>query len=301
VEFEQVFIIGCGDVGTRVAQHWRDAGVPVCALTRTAAAARRVADLGLRSEIGDLDDVWSLRRLDLRRCLLYYFAPPPDKGANDVRMRTFVNAVRADHVPVRVVLISTTGVYGDCAGDWVDETRAPDPQTDRARRRLDAENIMRVWGRNRGVPVIVLRVAGIYGPDRLPVARIRSGEPVLREDECGFTNRIHINDLVRVCIAAAERGSADNVYNISDGNPGTMTGYFNAVADALDLPRPPAITCQQADDQLSAGMLSYLRESRRLSNGKMLRELGVQLRYPDLSAGLAKIQRDRAKSRNPSN
>jgi len=288
--FKQVFIIGAGYVGAKLGRRYIARNIPVQALVRSDAARQRAQEAGMIPVAGDLDDIWGLRRLQLQDTLLYYLAPPPTTGLNDVRMRTFVNAVRAGNEPAKVVLISTTGVYGDCGGQWIDETQSPKPQADRAHRRLDAENVLRAWGRTRGVPVVVLRVAGIYGADRLPLERLRRGEAVLREVECPYSNRIHVEDLVTVCMAAAEKGIDQNIYNVSDGHPGTMTEYFFAVADAVGLPRPPEITLAQAQQQLSSGMLSYLSESRRLRNAKLLTELQVQLRYPDLASGLASLK-----------
>jgi nucleoside-diphosphate-sugar epimerase len=137
--------------------------------------------------------------------------------------------------------------------------------------------------------VVILRVGGIFSPDRLPIERIQRGIPVLNEEECGFINRIHADDLAMICIAAMERGEAGAIYNVSDGHPGTMTGYFYAVADAMGLPRPPALTMAEAQKVLNPSMLSYLTESRRLDNSRMLRELGIRLRYPDLKSGLAHL------------
>jgi nucleoside-diphosphate-sugar epimerase len=168
----------------------------------------------------------------------------------------------------------------------VTEDSPANPQTARGRRRLDAENALRTWGLGHGVPVVILRVPGIYGPGRLPVTAIKERRPVVAEIESGFTNRIHSEDLADICVAAAERGRPDSIYNVSDGHPGTLAGYYNAVADALGLPRPPVISRDAAGQVLSAGMLSYLRESRRIDNRRMREELGVTLRYPTLEAGL---------------
>lgn len=169
----------------------------------------------------------------------------------------------------------------------MDEDTPIHPQTERAKRRADAEAALQAWSQRTGVPVVILRVGGIYGPGRLPVDRIKAGRPVLREEESGFTNRIHADDLAAVCIAAMERGTPGGYYNVSDGQPGTMTQYFSAVADLLGLPRPPQVTRAQAEQQMNASLLSFLNESRRLDNRRMLRELGVKLRYPDLASGLA--------------
>ena len=281
------FIIGCGDVGGRLAARERAAGHTVRALARRPEAAEALRRKHIEPVSGDLDDPDSLRDLPVASSQVFYFAPPPAEATTDPRMVHLVAALQDGPVPERVVYLSTSGVYGDRGGAWVDEVTAPAPRTDRARRRLHAETVMRDWGRRRGVAVVVLRVGGIYGDGRLPAARLRQARPVLRPEDCGYTNRIHVEDLVTACQAAAERGGADRIYNVSDGRPGTMTEYLFAVADALGLPRPPVVAWDQADARLTAGELSYLRESRRLDNRRMVAELGVELRYPDLASGLA--------------
>lgn len=278
-----IFIIGCGDIGLRVARQWLERGAAVRALARSEDSAARLAAAGIDAVPGDLDAPASLVALPINGATVYYFAPPPLQGVTDSRMHAFT---AAGLKPERVVYISTSGVYGDRAGAWVDEDTPPAPGTDRARRRLDAETTLRAWGREAGVAVTILRVGGIYGPGRWPLERLQAGTPVLREEECGYTNRIHADDLAAICVAAAERGGADRIYNVSDGRNGTMTEYFYAVADRFGLPRPPALTMEQAQQQLSAAMLSYLTESRRMDNRRLLQELGVTLRYQDLADGL---------------
>jgi nucleoside-diphosphate-sugar epimerase len=218
--------------------------------------------------------------------LLFYFAPPPAAGRQDARVMRLIQSFQEAASPLRVVYLSTSGVYGDCQGEWVDENRAPKPEVDRARRRLDAESRWQAWSRETGGELVILRVAGIYGPGKLPVQRLQTGQPMVSEEDSPVTNHIHSLDLVQICLAAMQRGRSGEVYNVSDGHPGSMTGYFNRVADFLGLPRPPLITKAQAKQQLSPGMLSYLRESRRLSNKKMLDELAIKLQYPNLDAGL---------------
>ncbi|MDH3514998.1 MAG: NAD-dependent epimerase/dehydratase family protein, partial [Gammaproteobacteria bacterium] len=221
-----------------------------------------------------------------RDALVYYFAPPPGRGVTDPRMEAFLSGLDSSGLPRRVVLISTTGVYGDCKGEWVTEERAPRPEADRAKRRLAAENILRRWSEKSGVTVVILRVPGIYGRGYLPEARLRAGEPVLREEESPYSNRIHADDLAQVCVIAGHHGKPGVLYNVSDGHPTTMTDFFYRVADVLGIPRPPAITLEQARRQMSEGMLSYLAESKRIDNRRMREELGVELMYPDLEAGL---------------
>jgi len=193
----------------------------------------------------------------------------------------------ADNRPRRIVLLSTSGVYGDRGGARVDETTPPSPGTDRGRRRLDAEQRLRRFGEAHGVETIILRVGGIYGPGRLPEKRLREGVPMVPPEQAPVTNRIHVDDLARICVAAARRGRDGEIYNVSDGTAGNMTDYFDAVADFLGLPRPPRIDRAEAERTLSPGMVSYLQESRHLDNRKMREELGVTLRYPDLASGLA--------------
>lgn len=284
-----VFIVGCGGIGSLLAGNWRERGARVTALARSEATTRHLQGLGLKTVFGDLDDPNSLRGLPLAGATLYYLAPPPPDGDSDPRMHHFLEALNEAEPPTRIIYISTSGVYGDTGGAWVNEETPPNPQTGRARRRMDAENTLRAAGRHLGIEVIILRVGGIYGPGRLPVDRLKKGLPVLNEAECGFTNRIHADDLVAILIAAAEKGRGDNVYNVCDGHPGNMTQYFNAVADALGLPRPPNLPMAEAREQLSHAMLSYLTESRRMDNRKLLREFGISLRYPDLESGLEGI------------
>jgi len=235
---------------------------------------------------GDLDQPSSLQTLSTRSALLYYFAPPPGEANIDPRMKALLDSIQPGEGPTKIVYISTSGVYGDCHGGWVTEQSPVNPRTARAKARLAAETLLLKWGRQTATPIVILRVGGIYGPGRLPIEHIEEGLPVLRIAESPYTNRIHADDLARICMAAALHGEAD-IYNVSDGEPSTMTDYFNAVADLLNLPRPPQITMAEAQWKLSPAMLSYLTESRRMDNRRMIEELGVTLLYPNLQAGLA--------------
>ncbi|HEY0720149.1 MAG TPA: SDR family oxidoreductase [Gammaproteobacteria bacterium] len=292
-KFKTIFIAGCGDIGQRVARQWRLRGLPVRALARSQASAERLRAHGIEPVSGDLDLPESLGNFALNGEAIYYFAPPAEDGEVDLRVTTFVAALEKQALPEMIVYISTSGVYGDRHGAWVDEETSPHPQTARARRRLYVENTLRQWGKDHGVPVVILRVGGIYGPGRLPIERLRKGLPVLREAECGYTNRIHADDLARICVAAAEYGGADRIYNVSDGQNGTMTQYFKAVAARLGLPQPREISLGEAQQQLSPAMLSYLVESRRMRNTRMLAELAITLDYPDLASGLAALDPQR--------
>ncbi|MGD8999858.1 MAG: NAD(P)H-binding protein [Granulosicoccaceae bacterium] len=284
-------IVGCGDIGRRVAARLRAAGQAVSGLVASPVSCAALRAAGIEAVEANLDDPASLPGTALDGVQVFYFAPPPKQGRTDSRMRNWLAALGATR-PAKIVAISTTGVYGDVGGDWVTEDTPLAPGADRAWRRVDMETAVRQWGRQHDVPVVILRVPGIYSCERLPLERLRKGLPVLTPDEAGYTNRIHADDLAAIAIAAMQRAPADSVYNVSDGQPGTMTDYFNTIADHFGLPRPPQISLAEATTRVSAGMLSYLRESRRISNSKMREELGVTLQYPDLQAGLQDCKRD---------
>jgi nucleoside-diphosphate-sugar epimerase len=282
----RVLIVGCGDIGQRLARLELAEGHGVHGLARSAETAARLAGRGIAAVGGDLDKPDSLAGLKGGWTTLYYLAPPPASGEDDPRLAALLVALPATHLPEKLVYISTSGVYGDCGGDWVGEDRPPNPQTGRSRRRWAAEQALTAWSRRHGVTAVILRVPGIYGPGRLPLERIRLGIPVVREEESPYSNRIHADDLAEVCFAAGRRPAAEGVYNVSDGHPTTMTDYFYSLADRFGLPRPPAISLEEARRVLSPAMLSFLDESKRLDNGRMLRELCPELRYPDLEQGL---------------
>jgi len=284
-----ILIVGCGDIGVRVALLETQAGRKVFGLVRSEEGAGRLRGHGIEPVMGTLDDLTSLSDLPIGGKLVYYFAPPTGGGPFDSRMRSFCQAVADGPLPDKVVYMSTSGVYGDCGGEWVTEETPLNPQTSRAQRRVDAETSLQEWGREHSVPIVILRVTGIYGPGRLPLARIQQGHPVLREKESPPTNRIHADDLAAVCVKAAEKAVDGDIFNVSDGQPGTMTQYFNRVSELLDLPTLPQVDMEEAKRVMNPMMLSYLTETRRMDNRKMIDQLGVTLRYPNLEAGLKNV------------
>ncbi len=294
----QTLIIGLGDIGHRIAKLALAQGHSVAALVRDRDKADAARALGIEPFLADLDQPETLARQPLEGAWVYYLAPPPPTGTDDHRVGNWLRSI-CDARPERIVYISTTGVYGDCNGEWVDEQRPPNPMTDRARRRLSAERQLTEWGARQGLPVIRLRVPGIYHPDRLPMASLRQGRPVLRIAEAPYSNRIHADDLAQICLAAARHGRGGEVYNVADNDCCTLSEYFIRVAEAFHIPRPREIGWEAAQQQLSPGMRSYLRESRRILNRKMLRELKVTLRYPTLEEGLRRIHGARPPQPNP--
>ena len=163
------------------------------------------------------------------------------------------------------------------------------PSSSRGKRRLAAETAFRVWGKEHSCPVVILRVAAIYGPGRLPLQHLRSGHPVLHEEDAPLTNRIHVDDLARVCLAALVKGEDGDIFNVSDGSPTTLTAYFDLVCDHLGLPRLPRVTLTEARSAMAPLMYSYFTESRLVDNRKMLEKLKIALRYPSITEGVASL------------
>jgi nucleoside-diphosphate-sugar epimerase len=284
-----VLIVGFGYVGRLIAQAERQRGNAVQALTRSGDGAAAAHALGVGAVAGDLDQAESLHSLCTSVDVLYYLAPPPQHGDIDTRMRNLLTRLSSPGgAPSTFVYISTTGVYGDCQGQWVTEQTPAAPRQARGRRRLDAETALHDWAEQHQCKSIILRVGGIYGPNRLPLQRLRDGEPMVDDINApAFVNVIHAEDLAQICLAAADRGGPGEIYNVCDGHPVTMMRYFQTIAAQAGLPPPPAISMAEAPQRLSAGMLSYVQESRRIDNKKLREMLGVRLRFPNVTVGVA--------------
>ena len=148
---------------------------------------------------------------------------------------------------------------------------------------------MRFWGLASGVRTSILRIPGIYAPDRdggTPRARLLKGTPVLRHADDVYTNHIHADDLARACCRALWRGAAQRVYNVNDDSDLLMGDYFDLAADLYGLPRPPRIAREDASKFLPLALLSFMNESRRMVNNRMKRELRLNLHYPTVRSGL---------------
>jgi nucleoside-diphosphate-sugar epimerase len=289
-------IVGCGDVGLRTAGQLGAPLTPrvrLMALTSSPERVRLLRACGITPLTGNLDDAASLKRLAGIAHRVIHLAPPPSdrQGANDrdPRSLALVRALRLRTPPQALVYGSTTGVYGDCGGQQVNETRTVNPHTPRAQRRVDAENLMRFLGRS-GVRVSVLRIPGIYAPDReggTPRERLLRGTPVLVAKEDVYTNHIHANDLARACAAAMWRGKPQRVVNVTDDTDLKMGEYFDLAAGLYGLPKPPRISRNDANNALPLMLLSFMNESRRLDNTRMKQELRLKLHYPHVRDGLS--------------
>lgn len=296
---QRVLIIGCGDVGLRVVRSLNGpqggSGRPrVLALTSSPTRVPQLRGAGVTPLLGNLDDAATLARLAGVATRVLHLAPPPGErevGPRwwlDPRSTALARALRRRTLPQSLVYASTSGVYGDCAGAWVPESRPVAPATPRAQRRVNAERAMRHLGR-AGVPVSILRVPGIYAPDReggTPEARLRRGTPVLAEPDDVYTNHIHADDLARACMLALWRARAQRIYNVADDSQLKMGDYFDFAADLYGLPRPPRVQRSTAQEQLPLSLLSFMGESRRLTTKRMARELRLRLHYPTVREGL---------------
>jgi nucleoside-diphosphate-sugar epimerase len=272
----RLLILGCGDVGMRLLPLLR-ARFRVFAVTREPARRAGLRAAGAIPLIADLDQTATLKRLAGLAPYIVHLAPPQADGALDRRTRNLV-AILPERA--RLVYVSTSGVYGDCGGALIDETRAPAPQNARARRRLDAEQVLRRWACASHSTLSILRVPGIYAADRLPLERLRQGSPALRPEDDVYTNHIHADDLARIIERALFRGLPGRIYHAVDDSDMKMAEYFDAVADAFGLPRPPRLTRAALEQQVTPMLLSFMSESRRMANRRIKSELGVRLRYP---------------------
>lgn len=294
---DQILIFGCGDTGQRVALHYLAQQRPVAGVVRSEASRRTLLNAGIESFLIDLDSPITSVSLPSQDAHIFYMVPPPDRGDSDPRLRNMLTVLEQTGSPARILYISTTGVYGDCEGRWIDETAPLAPATPRAQRRVAAETALREWCDAHHVPWIILRVPAIYGPGRLPLERLRSGMPALEPQACGYTNRIHIDDLAHICIKVMNDAPDNTVYNVSDGNPSTFTDYLMLLAELTSLPKPPLVSMQEAASRIDTGMLEFLRESKRVRNDKLLHDLELTLHHPDARSGiLASLE---PKSLNP--
>ena len=288
---KKILIVGFGDVAERLVRHYAGQA-RFTGLIRRAERVGELRALGVRPYVGDLDAPATLARLP-HFDGVFHFAPPPTEGRTDPRTAQLLRVLTRRGKPDALVYVSTSGVYGDCGGSWVSETRPVAPVNGRAVRRVDAERQLRAWGERQRVKVSILRAPGIYAADRLPLARIQRGTPALIPQDDSYTNHIHADDLARLAWAAMFRGRPQRIYHAVDAHPLKMGDWFDSCADTFDLQRPPRVGRADAEKVLSEALLSFLRESRRLSNSRTVRELRLKYRYPTSDDLLREIRHSR--------
>lgn len=285
---KSIFIAGCGYIGRRVARLAGASGYETTCLVRSAEHGSELERLGFKTIVATLDDPAGMPQPPAAAGgVLLYCVPPPGGGLFDTRARNLCAGLGGSAPLEKIVYLSATSVYSETKGGVVTEDSPTAPLSAMGKRRLDAEAAFRGFGAVHGTKVIILRISGIYGPGRLPLMQISQGQPLLREEESGPSNRIHADDLAEICLAAVEKGRDGDIFNVSDGHPSSMTSYFNAAADALGMPRQSQVTLEEARQVMSPLMFSYVSESRVVDNSRMLEGLGIRLRYPTMVEGLA--------------
>ncbi|MFC7514708.1 SDR family oxidoreductase [Herbaspirillum sp. GCM10030257] len=278
----RLLILGCGDVGMRLLPLLRDR-FRIFAVTSQPSRCTELRAAGAIPLVADLDQPATLVRLARLAQTIVHLAPPQPDGMMDRRTR-HLTAILPDQATL--VYVSTTGVYGDCGGAWADETRPVNPQNARARRRVDAEKVLRTWARRSGSRLAILRVPGIYAANRLPVERLQKGTPALLPEDDVYTNHIHADDLARIIALSIFRGQPGRVYHAVDDSELKMADYFDVVADAFRIPRAPRLTRDALAKEVTPVLLSFMSESRRLANRRIKQELGVRLRYATVQEAL---------------
>jgi nucleoside-diphosphate-sugar epimerase len=267
---KRLLVAGFGDVARRAA--------PLLASRFEIVRAARSAGFDL-----DRPETLVLGRVDA----LLHLAPPPGEGDQDTRTANLLAALEKGRIlPSRLAYVSTSGVYGDCAGAIVDESRPVVPQTARARRRVDAERRLALWCSSHAVELVVLRVPGIYAASRLPLERLRAGTPVLRAEDDVYTSHIHADDLAAIAVRALEDDAPAGIYNAADDSEIRMGDWLDLVADRHGLARPPRLPRAEVKAKVAAELYSFMSESRRLDNRRLKRDLGIRLRYPTVYEGL---------------
>lgn len=276
----RLLIIGCGDVGLRILplmqKHFR-----IFAIIRNIDHAPHIRSLGATPIVADLDHPTSLQRLTNLAHTIIHLAPPPTQGTNDTRTKHLCAILPRGS---RLIYISTTGVYGNCHGAQFNESQAVNPQSDRAKRRVDAENILRNWATQSNSSLNILRVPGIYADNRLPITRLEQGTPILSIEDDVYTNHIHADDLARLIVLTVFKGKPQRIYHAVDDSQMTMGQYINTIADTVNLPRPPRLSRAALASQVSPMLLSFMSESRRPTNQRIKQELNFKFHYPTINA-----------------
>jgi nucleoside-diphosphate-sugar epimerase len=283
-------IFGCGYLGERVAQRWLTLTYDVAVVTRSSIRADVFRQQGYKAIVADITRPATLAELPAAETVLFAvgFDQSAGHSIEEVYSRGLRNVLAA--LPTgtgRLIYISTTGVYGDASGEWIDEDTPPDPQRDGGRASLVAERALaeHPLGKN----AVILRLAGIYGPGRIPFrSLLRAGAPIPAVSQ-GNLNLIHIADAVASVIAATDAnlegyGAGPRIFCVSDGHPVERSEYYGEVARRIGAPKP-SFAAPEPDSPRAA----RASQDRKVRNERMLAELGVQLTYPDYRAGLAAI------------
>jgi len=292
------WIIGCGNIGQRVNQLLKQQNIKLKATSHSDSSAKLLKEMGIEVFSANLDEPDSLNKLPIdEHADIFYFAPPAAKGETDERMSHFLASLNPEAPPRRIIYISTTGVYGNHDGEWITENTPTEPQHDRSKRRLHAEEQIKQFCLKHGSEYMILRTSGIYDLKKLPLERINSGLKVLKKETAPSSNRIHAADLANICVTAMQSPHHNDIFNVSDGNPSSISDYFIQTARLFNLKTPEEITREEAKAVLSPEMLSYLSESKKIDSSYLQKKLGITLAFPTLEEGLIDCKKEYDKQR----
>jgi nucleoside-diphosphate-sugar epimerase len=272
-------IIGCGYLGRRVAARWVAQGDAVYALTRSGNNTASLKALGLEPILGDVTDPASLSSLKAADTLLYAVGLDRRSGKSqrEVYVAGLENVLRrlSDDMG-RFIYISSTSVYGQNAGEWIDESSVCEPATANGQVCLDAERMLRRYRPD----AMILRLAGLYGPGRLVARldRLRSGM-LLEGNPEAWLNLIHVDDVVAAALACEQHGTSGETYLVCGDEPHCRRDYYELLARLAEAPQPRFDAAR-----LDAAELARL--GKRCRNRRMRDELGVSLRYPTIESGI---------------
>lgn len=284
----RLFCFGFGYSAEALARVVRADGWAVAGTGRTTERQRALAAAGLEAFRFDTGHPLENPRAALAGATHVLVSVPPDDAGDPV-----LNAHRADLSAVAgltwIGYLSTTGVYGDTDGAWVDETAPLQPTSARSRQRVNAEDAWLALGREHGLPVHVFRLAGIYGPGRSALDQVRAGTARRIDRPDHLFSRIHVDDIARVLVASMARPNPGAVYNVCDDTPATPAAVIEEACRLLGVPSPPLVPFAEAAKAMSPMALSFWRDNRRVVNRRIKEELGVTLKYPSYREGLQAI------------
>ncbi len=260
----------------------------------TAERKRHFRELGAKPIKADVQNRTNLKRLAALGGRIIWMAPPrsdkPDHSLKQIQLFCSFRSQIHGLAKPRITYVSTTGVYGNVDGRWIDELTARNAQSDRAKRRIADENQLFNGSKMGWADIQILRAPGIYGVDRLPVDRLKSRQPAIEAKDDSWSNHIHEVDLGRLAFWSQIKGGSREVINACDQTPMRMGDYFDQVADALGLERPPRLPRDRVREVVSPMMWSFMQESRKIRSIRMHR-IGFRLNYPSVQTYLAQRAR----------
>jgi nucleoside-diphosphate-sugar epimerase len=278
-----IILAGSGYLGDTIIRLL--SGINHCYLVTEISRSKKSRGAGIKSIQHDIDNSINLD-LDLVDSKIIYMAPPDTTSAGDLRISKFIDTI-SKHKISRFIYISTSGVYGNCHGKRVNELVPLNPITDRAKRRVDAESKIIDFGRENNVEILILRVPGIYGKNRLPIKRVMNREPLIEKAQSRTTNLIHVEDLSRIVIRSLEIEIQEvEIINVSDGTAVKTTEYYEKIYDALEINLPRYVSYEEAKTMYDEKRLSFLNESRVLDTTKMEKIFPGCIKYTKLSEGI---------------